>query len=162
MYNGENNKKEEKTLPNVISTDKVSERLQPEELEVAESYIAAGFSLTDTAEVLGISREDVADILGKRPVKKYIDQIIGEYGYNNHFKLSALIEKVIDKKIEELEEAEIGSSKDIADLINLAIKWTKVRSEMMKEEQKIGKQTNVQINEMDGHYRGFMEQLLKE
>lgn len=156
------NKMRRKTLSNIISTDKTVEKLQPEELEVAESYIAAGFSLLDTAEILGISKEATSEILQRRPVKKYVDQIIGEYGYNNHFRLSALIEKVIDQKMVELEEAEIGSSKDIADLIKLAIEWTKVRSAMIKEDQKIGKQTNVQINEFDGHYRGFMEKLLKD
>jgi len=148
-------------LHNITSTDNPAPKLQPEDLEVAESYIAAGFSLTDTSEVLGISKEEISLILAKRPVRKYIDQIVGEYGYNNHFRLSQLLEKVIDKKIEELEDAEIGSSKDIADLISLAIKWTKVRSEMIKEEQKVEKQTNIQVNEFDGNYRDLIGKLIE-
>ena len=148
-------------MHNITSTDNPAPKLQPEDLEVAESYIAAGFSLTDTSEVLGISKEEISLILAKRPVRKYIDQIVGEYGYNNHFRLSQLLEKVIDKKIEELEDAEIGSSKDIADLISLAIKWTKVRSEMIKEEQKVEKQTNIQVNEFDGNYRDLIGKLIE-
>jgi hypothetical protein len=148
-----------------ISQDKLPERIQPEELEVAESYIAAGFSVSATSEVLGIAKDEVTEIIGRRPVKHYINQALAEVGYNHHFKLSALLEKVIDKKMEELEEAEIGSNKDIADLIKLAIEWTKVREGLIKEDRKIsvGKQTNVQLNSYDGNnYTGLMEKLLQD
>lgn len=145
-----------------MSQDKLPERIQPEELEVAESYIAAGFSVSATSEILGVSKEEVSEILARRPVKFYINQALAEVGYNNKFKLSQLLEKVIDKKMEELEEAEIGSNKDIADLIKLAIEWTKVRESLLKEDQKIAKQTNVQLNSFDGNnYTGLMEKLIE-
>lgn len=146
-----------------MSQDKMPERIQPEELEVAESYIAAGFSISATSEILGIAKDEVSDILGRPPVKFYINQALAECGYNNQFKLTGLLEKVIDKKMEELEEAEIGSNKDIADLIKLAIEWTKVRENLIKEDRKISvaKQTNVQLNTFDGtNYEGLMQKLI--
>lgn len=136
----------------IVSQDKLPEKIQPEELEVAETYIATGFRIPDTAEVLNLSKDIVSEILDRRPVKMFLAQAMSEVGYNNHYKMSKLIETVIDKKMEELEEAEIGSNKDIADLIKLAIEWTKVRESLIKEERKIsvGKQTNVQVNSYDG------------
>lgn len=136
----------------IVSQDKLPEKIQPEELEVAETYIATGFRIPDTAEVLNLPKDVVSEILDRRPVKMFLAQAMSEVGYNNHYKMSKLIETVIDKKMEELEEAEIGSNKDIADLIKLAIEWTKVRESLIKEERKIsvGKQTNVQVNSYDG------------
>lgn len=152
-------------MSTLISQDKLPERIQPEELEVAETYIATGFRISDTAEVLGFEKDMVSDILNRRPVKQYINQALAEVGYNNHFKITKLLENVIDKKMEELEEAEIGSNKDIADLIKLAIEWTKVREALIKEEQKIsvGKQTNVQVNSYDGNnYSALLQKLVED
>lgn len=147
----------------IVSQDKLPEKIQPEELEVAETYIATGWSIPDTAEVLGLPKDTVSDILNRRPVKFYINQALSEVGYNNHFKMSRLIANIIDKKMEELEEAEIGSTKDIADLIKLAIDWTKVRESLIKEERKIGKQTNVQLNAYDGNnYSALIQELVKD
>ena len=146
-----------------LSEDKAPQRIQPEELEVADTYVATEFSMKDTAEVLGISKYEVHEILSKRPVKAYLNQCMNEIGHTHMPRLQMLIDKIIDRKLEELDEAEIGSNKDIAELIKLAIDFTKVRAQFLKEERDIGKQTNVQINEYGeaGHYRGLMEKLLK-
>lgn len=149
----------------IVSQDKLPEKIQPEELEVAETYIATGFLVPDTAEVLGLSKEVVADIISRRPVKKFIELALSEVAYNHHYKISTLLGKIIDRKMEELEEAEIGSNKDIADLIKLAIEWTKVREGLIKEERKtnVGKQTNLQLNSYgENNYSALIEKLVKD
>lgn len=147
-----------------FSEDKSPDRIQPEELEVADTYIATEFSMETAADVLGITKYEVHQILKKRPVRAYINQCMAEIGHTHMPRLQKLVDSLIDKKLEELDEAEIGSSKDITDLIKLAIELTKVRAQLLKEENSmtVGKQTNVQINEYGGNYTGFMKELLKD
>jgi hypothetical protein len=70
--------------------------------------------------------------------------------------------------MEELEEAEIGSSKDILDILTMAHKMRMEELKAIIEYEKLGQkteiknQTNVQINEGmgEGNYGRLMKQLL--
>ena len=136
--------------------------IQPEQLEVADKYIACGGSIATTAEELGMTRAEVSTVLSQRPVKKYVDTMFLDAGHMNRFKLAETLEKIITKKLDELEEAEIGSSKDIADLLDLAIKFynTLAKLEAVREKKDIHNQTNVQVNDYGkGNYGKLVEVL---
>ena len=141
--------------------------LDPEGLEVANCYLQTQ-SLTKTAEELGVSTELVASQLNRREVKTYIDGVFRDMGFNNRFKMRRAMDTLISKKFQELDEAGVGSSKDIADLLALSHKMTmeqldreiqleKVRSNNIKS------QVNVQINEGGGgsNYGSLLEKLMK-
>jgi len=144
-------------------------KIAPEALAVAEKYLAS-MNIQETARALQISEEEVTSYLSKREVKRYVDTVFLDVGYRNRFKLAATLDGIIDQKLEELDESEMGSNKDIADLLALAHKMRmdeiKAQTELVKAEQsQVKTQTNVQINETPfgtGNYGELMQKLLKE
>ena len=144
-------------------------RIAPEALSVAEKYLIT-MDINATADSLGVRTEEVTSYLAKREVKKYVDTVFLDVGDRNRFKLAATMDQVIDQKLEELDESEMGSNKDIADLLALAHKMRmdeiKAQTELVKAEQsQVKQQTNVQINETpfgSGNYGELMKKLLKE
>lgn len=144
-------------------------RIAPEALSVAEKYLTT-MDINATADSLGLSTEEVTSYLAKREVKTYVDTVFLDVGYRNRFKLAATMDQVIEQKLEELDESEMGSNKDIADLLALAHKMRmdeiKAQTDLVKAEQsQVKQQTNVQINETpfgSGNYGELMKKLLKE
>lgn len=142
--------------------------LDPEGLEVANCYLQTQ-SLTKTAEELGVSTELVASQLNRREVKTYIDGVFRDMGFNNRFKMRRAMDTLISKKFQELDEAGVGSSKDIADLLALSHKMTmeQLDREIQLEKVRgsnIKSQVNVQINEGGGggsNYGSLLEKLMK-
>ena len=141
-------------------------QISPEALEVANCYLQTQ-SAEETANMLSIAPELCAQILARREVKAYIDQVFFDMGFNNRFKLRSAMDAVIAKKFQELDEAGVGSSKDIAELLALSHKMT---MEMMDKEINLEKaragslrnQVNVQINEGGGsNYGNLIEKLIK-
>ena len=91
-------------------------------------------------------------------------------GYRNRFKLANALDDIIERKLEEAEESQIYTNKDLADLLQMAHKMRMDEIKAMAELEKaksssIKNQTNVQINsEMpfgQGNYGKLMEKLLK-
>ena len=118
---------------------------------------------------LGVDENTVQEYLGKREVKQYIDQVYLDTGYRNRFKLANTLDDLIDKKLEESEESQIYTNKDLADLIQMAHKMRMDEIKAMAELEKakasnIKNQTNVQINSElpfgQGNYGKLMEKLL--
>ncbi len=141
--------------------------ISPEALEVANCYLQTT-SVDDTASRLGIEKQAVTQYLQKREVKTYIDNVYMDIGYRNRFTLASALDKVIEAKLEEMDETEMGSNKDIADLLALA---HKMRMDEVKcdidsrkaEATQIRNQTNVQINDSGfgkGNYGSLMKKLL--
>jgi len=78
-------------------------------------------------------------------------------GYNNRFLMRQAMDALIKQKFSELEEAGVGSSKDIADLLHLSHKMSMdlLDKQLQLEKLRQGtpgpqKQVNVQINDTDG------------
>ncbi|MBT4130663.1 MAG: hypothetical protein HON83_07035 [Candidatus Marinimicrobia bacterium] len=144
-------------------------QIAPEALSVAEAYLKS-MNIADTAGDLGISEQEVTTYLAKKEVKRYVDTVFMDVGYRNKFKLASALDGIIEQKLEELDESEMGSNKDIADLLALAHKMRmeelKAQTELVKaEHSQIKQQTNVQINETpfgSGNYGELMQKLLKE
>jgi len=153
------------SLPSTYSEDKVPEQIQPEELEIADTYLQTG-DMTETAERLNIPRNEVVRTLNKGPVKQYVDSVFNDIGYLNRFKLADVWSKIIERKVEELDEAEIGSNKDIVEILDKATKFVEAMNKLQTNRDKAtpGRQTNVQINEFGeaGNYGALLTRLFEE
>ena len=123
-------------------------KINPEYLEVAQVYLQTMDS-SQTASLLGLPLHEVTSILAERSVKGFINQVFLEQGYNNRYKISSTMDSIIEAKLEEMQEAELTSSKDVAEL--LAMKH-KMRMDEMKLEIELekarsaGTQVNIQNN----------------
>jgi len=132
-----------------------SYKMAPEALTIANCYLMTN-DIQSTANKLGIARELVTTILNKREVKKYIDTIFLEEGYFNRGKIALAMTSIIEKKMEELEEAEMSSTKDIADLLALA---HKMRMDEIKAIQVADKETTVIKNQTNNLQQNFSNEM---
>lgn len=138
--------------------------ISPEALEVANCYLQLQ-DLTQTAETLDMPTELVSQLLSKREVKAYIDNVFFNLGFNNRFKMRSAMDAILKKKFQEMEESETGSSKDIAELMALSHKMT--MEEMSKQieleklrQTNIKSQVNVQINDGGSKYENLIQRLI--
>ncbi|NBW17503.1 MAG: hypothetical protein EBR82_56935 [Caulobacteraceae bacterium] len=76
------------------------------------------------------------------------------------------MDAVIKRKFEELEEAGVGSGKDIADLLHLSHKMSmdlldrEIQLQKLKTETQPQKQVNVQINDDGTKYSQLIQKLI--
>ena len=143
--------------------------ISPEGLEIANCYLQFG-NIKAVTEYMGVSEDKVVELLNKREVKRYIDTVYLDLGYRNKNNIGSLLDEMIQSKLEEAQETGVYSSKDLADLLQMAHKMRmdeiKAQAELMKAENaQVKNQTNVQINEAlpfgQGNYGKLMEKLLK-
>ena len=143
--------------------------ISPEGLEVANSYLQFG-NIRGVVEELGVQENKVVEILNKREVKKYIDTVYLDIGYRNKNNIASLLDEMIANKLEEAQVSGVYSSKDLADLLQMAHKMRmdeiKAQTELEKAQgTQVKNQTNVQINEGlpfgQGNYGKLMEKLIK-
>jgi molybdenum cofactor biosynthesis enzyme len=143
--------------------------ISPEGLEVANSYLQFG-NIRGVVEELGVQENKVVEILNKREVKKYIDTVYLDMGYRNKNNIASLLDEMIANKLEEAQVSGVYSSKDLADLLQMAHKMRmdeiKAQTELEKAQgTQVKNQTNVQINEGlpfgQGNYGKLMEKLIK-
>lgn len=141
--------------------------ISPEGLLVANTYLELG-GITETSEALNIPRQDIVQLLNRSEVKNYVDTVFLNAGYANRGKLFALMDSIIDQKLAEMAEAEIGSSKDILELITAVHKMKMEEIKAMKDVTTgptIRKQTNIQVNnEVPGgtNYNTLLERLSRQ
>lgn len=140
--------------------------ISPEALEVANCYLQSQ-DIGKVADELDIPRELIVQTLSKREVKAYIDSVFYNVGFNNRFRMRKLMDTLIQKKLQEMDEADIGSNKDITELIALSHKMTmeQMDREIALEKLKQGNlktQTNIQINDNAGgsNYGSLISKLL--
>ena len=141
-------------------------KIAPESLEIANAFL----QLQDARAVaheLDLPLDIVTDHLGRREVKGYIDQVFFDTGYNNRFLMRKAMDALIKRKFQELEDSDTGSSKDIADLLQMSHKMSMdlLDKEIQMEKVRAAgpqKQVNVQINEgMDGSkYSQLVQKLI--
>ena len=143
-------------------------KISPEALEVANCYL----QLQDAKQVaheLDLDPQTVTDYLSRREVKSYIDSVFFDTGYNNRFLMRAAMDALIRQKFAELEESQMGSTKDIADLLQMSHKMSMdlLDREIALEKARNSnsgpqKQVNVQINEgLDGSkYSQLVQKLI--
>ena len=133
--------------------------ISPESLEIANCYLQLQ-DARKVATVLDISQELVITTLARREVRGYIDQVFFDTGYNNKFLMRRAMDALIQQKFQELEESGVGSSKDIAELLQLSHKMSmdlldrEIQLEKLRQGTGPQKQVNVQINSDDGSKYG--------
>jgi hypothetical protein len=141
-------------------------RISPEALEVANAYLQLNDARAVAAE-LDLDPEIVTNILAKREVKGYIDSVFFDSGYNNRFLMRKAMDALIKQKFSELEESQTGSTKDIAELLQMSHKMSmdlldrEIQLEKARTQTGPQKQVNVQINEgLEGSKYGKLVQQL--
>ena len=142
-------------------------KVSPEALEIAKTYLQC-FDSKETALMLNIEEEKVAYYLRKPEVKRFVDTIFLEQGYMNRDKLQKVMDNLFEIKLEEMEDSEMGTSKDILDLITVQ---HKMRMEYLKELKDLfpnpptsTTQVNVgdsAIQEMGTNYHSLLDKLVK-
>lgn len=140
--------------------------ISPEALEIANCYLQTQ-DINIVAESLDIPVHTVANVLAKRDVKAYIDNVFMNLGFNNQFKMRGAMDAILHKKFQDMEEAEVGSSKDILEIMALSHKmsmdYLAKQIELEKlQSSNIRSQVNVQINDGgDGtKYGRLLQQLI--
>lgn len=149
-------------LPTTTPAESIN--ISPEALEVANCYLQCQ-DVQEVSNTLDISIELVTQLLSKKEVKAYIDHVFFNVGFNNRFKMRAAMDAIIRKKFQELEDSDMGSTKDIADLLALSHKMTMEEMNKQIELEKlhqtnIKNQVNVQINDGGSKYGNLIQQLL--
>lgn len=153
-----------------LPTTTAAEALQidPEGLEVANAYLQDP-NIANVADTLGVPRELVTQILDRREVKAYVNQVFQNTGFNNRFKLSELMDAIIAKKLRDMDEADTGSTKDITEI--LALKQKMLKDHMDHElamaklnSSNVKTQVNMQINDNSGgtKYSALIEKLMQQ
>ena len=131
-------------------------QIAPEALEVANCYLQMQ-DARKVADELDMPVTLVTEILARREVKSYVDHVFMDTGFNNRFEMRAAMDALIRKKFQEMHEADVGSTKDITELLALSHKMS---MDLLDREIQLAKaqqstapqrQVNVQINEgLDG------------
>jgi RecG-like helicase len=134
--------------PVLKATDAINQMLDtpaldPVVLALANDYLA-GSSVEQLSEMYSISEDRVQALLDKRECKSYIDGVYASQGYLNRVKRLAIINRVIDNKLEEALETGQFSKKDLLD-------WMKLLHEMEQttRPKEKGPAVAVQINNYD-------------
>ncbi len=149
------------------STPGESINIAPEYLEIANAYLQSQ-DVVKVASDLGLEVDFVSAALARREVRAYVNTVFFDVGFNNRGRMRSAMDAILRKKFQEMEEADIGSSKDIAELMALSHKMTMDQLEMelkienAKKENQLKSQVNVQINETGGgNYNALIERLIE-
>lgn len=140
-------------LPTNVAPAELLE-ISPEALEVANCYLQLQCA-RKVADELELQPTLVTQILARREVKHYINQVFFDTGFNNRHTMRAAMDAVLRKKFQEMEDADVGSNKDIAELLALSHKMSmelldrEIQLEKLRQDNSGGpkSQVNVQINE---------------
>lgn len=139
--------------------------ISPEALEVANCYLQLQ-SIAKVSESLDIPPHAVADFLDRREVKAYLDNVFFDMGFNNRHRMRELMDTIIKKKLEEMDESEMSSGKDILDILAMSHKMSMDYLDKQLQLEKlrgtnIRNQVNVQINENGGsNYGSLIERII--
>jgi hypothetical protein len=139
-------------------------KISPEFLEVANCYLEEK-DVKKVADSLGLDLEIITEILARGEVVAYVNGVYASMGFNNKFKLAEAMDALIKKKFMEMEEAETGSTKDIAELLAMKHKMVmdeinaQIKLETLKQSS-IRNQINVQVN--DNGTGSNYERLIKD
>ena len=151
-----------------MSTNIVT-KMSPEGLEIANAYLEKG-SIPAVCAKLGVTENEVSEVLNKREIKTYIDTVFLDTGYRNRFKITETLDMLIEKKLEESEETEIYTTKDMADLLQMAHKMRidelKAQTDYEKAKAQVVKtQVNIQDTSTvfgQGNYGELIKKLMKD
>ena len=141
-------------------------QISPEALEVANCYLQLQ-NIAKVAQDLQIPVEQVVEVLERREVKAYLDNVFFDMGFNNRHKMREAMDAIIRQKFQELDEAGIGSNKDIIEILALSHKMSMEYMDKQIQLEKLRgahfkNQVNVQINDQSGgsNYGNLLERII--
>ena len=141
-------------------------QISPEALEVANSYLQLQ-NIATVAQDLQIPVEQVVEVLERREVKAYLDNVFFDMGFNNRHKMREAMDAIIRQKFQELDEAGIGSNKDIIEILALSHKMSMEYMDKQIQLEKLRgthfkNQVNVQINDAgsSSNYGNLLERII--
>jgi len=147
-----------------ISEDALPECISPEGASIANTYLANACSLTDSSKALNLPTHEISAVLQQPLIKTYVNSILRESGYRHMVKIAEKLDNLIDRKWKELDEAEIGSNKDIADLLGMHHKMRLEMSRLLQtdvDKGAVGNTRNTQVNVYGpGNYGKLMKKLV--
>lgn len=144
-------------------------QLSPESLEVANCYLQLA-NIQQVASEMQLPVEYVTNILRRPEVRSYVNLIFADSGFNNRVTMRRAMDALLQQKFAELEQAQTGSNKDIADLLALSHKMSMdlldreiALAKLQQGQDNIRNQVNVQINEGLGasKYASLINKLLQ-
>lgn len=140
-------------------------QIAPEALEVANCYLQVQ-DARKVADELDMPVALVTEILARREVKSYVDHVFMDTGFNNRFEMRAAMDALIRKKFQEMHEADVGSTKDITELLALSHKMSmdlldrEIQLAKAQQSSAPQKQVNVQINDDGSKYSHLISRLI--
>lgn len=134
----------------------------PEILSTIDTYLAMDMDIDKTAKALNMDRQALSVMIHSAPAQAYLTGLFYDSGYRNRDRMFKMMESLIDKKLEEMEESEMGSSKDIIEIMQAfhKMKMDELKLELKKQELEmkaaaINKPTApgvaIQINDASGN-----------
>lgn len=132
------------TDSNALSKNLDAPQLDPVFLSIANDSLA-GKDVYTIAEEYDVKPDLVTSILDKKEVQNYMNSVMLNQGYLNRSKRLALINKVIEHKVEEALETDVYTKKDLLD-------WLKHLNEVetsIKPKKEQGPGVAIQINNYD-------------
>lgn len=153
-------------LPTTTPAETLS--IGPEGLQVANAYLTLA-DIHKVSEELDMPTELVTQILDRREVRAYVNSVFFSSGFNNRHQVRELMDTIIKKKLQDMDESDTGSTKDITELLALSHKITmetldkELQIEKLRAGNNVKQQTNIQINEGIGgsKYSSLIEQLIR-
>ena len=142
--------------------------ISPEGLTVANAYLQTP-DIAKVASLLDMPEQTIAQVLERKEVRAYVNSVFFSTGFNNRFQVRDLMDTIIKKKLQEMDESDIGSAKDITELLALSHKITmetmdkEIQLEKLRAGNSPQSQTNIQINEGIGgsKYSSLIERLIQ-
>lgn len=143
-------------------------QISPEALEVANCYLQLQ-NIREVADALDLTPDFVSQVLSRREVRAYVDHVFMDTGFNNSSRMRAAMDAIIKKKFQELEESDMGSTKDIIEILALSHKMTmdqldrQIKLEQLRQgpAQTKTQVNNVQINDAGGsNYERLLGKLM--
>lgn len=141
------------------------EIIAPESLKIVETYIACGSDINSTAMELNTSPELVSMHLSKRECRVYLDNLFASAGFRNRDRMFGLLDEIVNKKLEEMEESDLGTTLDIVELLEKVHKMKMQELTMsikLAEAEKANVptvQNNIQINGGE-NYNKLLEKII--
>jgi len=146
-----------------FSEDATPELISPDGAKIANTYLANGCSIKECSQSLDVPTHEIAAVLQQPLIKTYVNSILREHGYRHMAQIAEKLDDLVDRKWAELDEAEIGSNKDIADLLLMAHKFRMDMSKLLQADvsKEVGLTKNTQVNVYgEGSYGKLMEKLI--
>lgn len=134
--------------------------IAPEEIEIANLYLTLQSQPHEVASTLGISKDVVMQTVARPHVKRYIDNVFLEQGYLNRGRLMAIMDEIIESKLEEAREDEMYTNADLLDILKFVWKIRTDSEKQQTERDKVGK-PSVQVNtQVNNNYQDLLSKLV--